>query len=905
MFRRANNGQNQNQNQNRNQNPKIHEEKKAENGGIGNEALVNLVENELNLSHSNEENNKEFGNYIDNNIGNDFSDDADKENNGPDIKIDKEFIEDAKEVKEEVEKEENKRENPGRDANADHPKNDIGPVNNDMQNADGWDFQAVKMAERKKPSFFSKLKSWAAFYGGKAVGTVGGILGTVFNLVTFGAFTGINSWAGLARETFPNKDDYQDKRHRSNIPGWDGAKFEKRRDSEDEVKVDFRRIPDIWSYPIAEAATDSEGNAKDPIISVYIKQASRDMTATERGTGHAGIGIEYSRRNGATGKWQRYSLRYGFYMVGGLPKLSQASVLNYNNATIPGQLMPEKEEQYHISRSFKVSAKQVNDVLKASERWADRGYNVYTRNCTTFAKEMIVDAAHINQAESIFAKDEISLPASMDAKMFGAGVMAPLFKQNMENAMEKLAHKDDLSYQGHGNKMFSKKDYARYKNSLSWVSLRSNEAFSPNGSAENIRRLEGEDTGEIGSFTTFKDVNDKNVARPDINMIHESLMSKAFSLPILLRQITPAEQMQNGEIPAELNRIIRSLDKLHKPLSGLLDIDEDLLSIKSEKLSAVRTKLNAEISDLNTLLFRYYKNDKRLSEPVLETISLIQHAIKKIDEAYRDRLETGEEEPQDEDLGTLRNDFYNLNYDMKSNSKKVLMTPSKYEAYLQIYKTPKAAIENYSKYLKLRNKNKSTLNENELKKLQKFARLDALSEDFGKAHRYMMDKKDYNQQDIDYAFALENKEQNNDENDNTVIKNTMFEDNGASASVTYQMLIMQKIFGGMKNRFQRNGDQDVMDYLQNDIINCIDQKQNEMKKVIRGIKRSMKDPDEKKVREKVLEKIQSWVIRVMKDDLDKDDILLMNVLFSNMNEELPGRIQSMTQEIMDEDKKPA
>ena len=219
MFRRANNGQNQNQNQNRNQNPKIHEEKKAENGGIGNEALVNLVENELNLSHSNEENNKEFGNYIDNNIGNDFSDDADKENNGPDIKIDKEFIEDAKEVKEEVEKEENKRENPGRDANADHPKNDIGPVNNDMQNADGWDFQAVKMAERKKPSFFSKLKSWAAFYGGKAVGTVGGILGTVFNLVTFGAFTGINSWAGLARETFPNKDDYQDKRHRSNIPG--------------------------------------------------------------------------------------------------------------------------------------------------------------------------------------------------------------------------------------------------------------------------------------------------------------------------------------------------------------------------------------------------------------------------------------------------------------------------------------------------------------------------------------------------------------------------------------------------------------------------------------------------------------------------------------------------------------
>ena len=133
----------------------------------------------------------------------------------------------------------------------------------------------------------------------------------------------------------------------------------------------------------------------------------------------------------------------------------------------------------------------------------------------------------------------------------------------------------------------------------------------------------------------------------------------------------------------------------------------------------------------------------------------------------------------------------------------------------------------------------------------------------------------------------------------------MFENNGASASTTYQMLILQKIFGGMKNRLQRNGDQDVMDNLQEDIINCIDQKQNEMKKVVRGIKRSMKDPDEKKVREKVLEKIQSWIIRTMKGVLDNDDILLMNVLFSNMNEELPGRIQSMTQEIMNEDKQPA
>ena len=60
------------------------------------------------------------------------------------------------------------------------------------------------------------------------------------------------------------------------------------------------------------------------------------------------------------------------------------------------------------------------------------------------------------------------------------------------------------------------------------------------------------------------------------------------------------------------------------------------------------------------------------------------------------------------------------------------------------------------------------------------------------------------------------------------------------------MLILQKIFGGIKNRFKQSSEQNALDYLQEDIINCIDQKQNEMKKVIRGIKRSMKDPDEKR-----------------------------------------------------------
>jgi hypothetical protein len=38
----------------------------------------------------------------------------------------------------------------------------------------------------------------------------------------------------------------------------------------------------------------------------------------------------------------------------------------------------------------------------------------------------------------------------------------------------------------------------------------------------------------------------------------------------------------------------------------------------------------------------------------------------------------------------------------------------------------------------------------------------------------------------------------------------------------------------------------------------------------------------------------------MKDVLDEDDISLMNVAFSDVSEELPERIQEMTQEVMKE-----
>ncbi len=56
---------------------------------------------------------------------------------------------------------------------------DLTQVDESMEPAAGWDFAAEKLPARKKQGFLSKLASWAAYYSGKTIGKVGGIIATI------------------------------------------------------------------------------------------------------------------------------------------------------------------------------------------------------------------------------------------------------------------------------------------------------------------------------------------------------------------------------------------------------------------------------------------------------------------------------------------------------------------------------------------------------------------------------------------------------------------------------------------------------------------------------------------------------------------------------------------------------
>ena len=790
---------------------------------------------------------------------------------------------------------------------------DLIKADNDMKPTGRWDFTPLeqKLDERKKPGMLKRLGSWFAYYGGKFVGKIGNIAVSIFNFLTGGKAGRSNPWKAMKNNYFSSHRDYQQNRDRKNIPGWDGAKFENR--SDNKLNIDFRRVPDIWSYPIAEEPMDEKGNEKNPVISVYIDQTSREMTVDEEGAaGHSSIGIEFSRKNPVTGEWDRYNLRYGYFKGGGLKSKAAAGVTNYNNANVPGQLKNERNHTYTVSRRFKANNNQVNAVLNASEKYPDRGYNVYTRNCTTFVRDMIVDAAGFKSAESIFEKDTVNMPSSSDRRMFGASVMASVNKSDMENTMDEQAHEDDMNYQGFGNKMVTKEDYDRYKSSLKLYTSRPDEAHSANVSAENIHRLEGPDSGDIGALpmeirNAAGEILSKNAVK-----LNQNLKLSGEFIKNTLTRITPDRMLAEGSIPAELQKIIQGLDFLDIPMMKILSEDPMMINGSKAQLRQARTKLSQNISDLNILLFKYYNNDKRLHDPVVNTIAIMEHLISNIDEVWKKNAENEEKEFNYGNLGNIRKDFYDGRYTFWVGNTSVIMSPSTYESYLQIYKTPNKALNGYIRYLQLCNlknqQNNALSGENE-KEYNKLKRIDDLAHDFDKSHRYMLEKEKYSQQDVDYAFALEKNERQTENEDDDLLSNEIFKGKDHTASATYRLLIMRKIFGSMENDYKSEAlehSEELKDikvvqaFLERRFVTTMNIHSEEMKMMIRAIIRSMPDRDENKVREKVFDQLDLWLERLSLDGLDDGKLKDIEDGMRSPERRLYQEVDSLTKEIMAE-----
>ena len=105
----------------------------------------------------------------------------------------------------------------------------------------------------------------------------------------------------------------------------------------------------------------------------------------------------------------------------------------------------------------------------------------------------------------------------------------------------------------------------------------------------------------------------------------------------------------------------------------------------------------------------------------------------------------------------------------------------------------------------------------------------------------MPEKGSYSQQDVDYAFSLGMKELNG-RTAGSLIEHSM--------SNIYKSLILEKIFGGMKERCLNHitlenaqDDAAIQEWLENDLYECFTRKKDDVLAVLRALKRNSEEPD--------------------------------------------------------------
>jgi hypothetical protein len=120
----------------------------------------------------------------------------------------------------------------------------------------------------------------------------------------------------------------------------------------------------------------------------------------------------------------------------------------------------------------------------------------------------------------------------------------------------------------------------------------------------------------------------------------------------------------------------------------------------------------------------------------------------------------------------------------------------------------------------------------------------------------------------------------------------------ASASGTYQMLIMKSVFGGMKDRFKNEfpdpnvntyETRDLMRWVHKDVIDCITSHKNEMKTIIRGIKHSTEDPDKDKLKRSFSDLLTKWLFQILREGMD-------GAKYSRIVEHATGRYSGVMEE---------
>jgi hypothetical protein len=601
------------------------------------------------------------------------------------------------------------------------------------------------------------------------------------------------------------KDGVQKERDHKMVPGREGEEFRDeivRKDEEGEdidVYSDVRRGPLVWEKLTA-------GDPEDPPeVCIMMNQAKRGDDAALTGKsdmGHAMIGLTYSRYNKMTKRKERYQLRMGFWPGNGLSPFAPVSLVN--GAVMGGRLQNDEDHEYDVALRYQVKPGDINKILRASEKYADRGYTGFKRNCTTFVIDM---AKTINlPIVKELKPQKLSFGGVGGALVHMArGANHPGITAIVGNHMASKMNKMDLSYQNFGQKMYTKEELDRFYKTSQYDDDQPF-GYAPGPVGEQMRSAK---TGELSAYYE----EDKNL---EVITIKKTLRSLGGSIAEAIEKEIPEEERteEDGYICGTALQIE--------------DFGLDDLLKSGEYTSSDLREAHKEIRNAARSVSGYYKSRLKsrasFNADVMRFLSLCEVLLSVIDQKYRDVIR----KEVKGDAGSFRYDFANTKkeftfIDAKNVKHKIRIEPGVLEGYLLAGKTVDEAVRDIQRREELSAREKAAekknenedeneegeknengdrnaeapvrkLNKEEKKELHRLRLTYGLADDFASANRYLLEKDSFDEKDVRYAFK-ELPEMEKGSGTLNATDNTRFE---CMPSATYKAVIFESLLGGLK-----------------------------------------------------------------------------------------------------------
>ena len=644
----------------------------------------------------------------------------------------------------------------------DDPKTEREKIQNTMNVVQGKAFVPVKRPK-------DRLGTWSRVKNRLMVGyrfMVGATVGNLASLV-------LNSYQGAKKLLYEEKEKKKAQKVRDHkmVPGRKGEVFEDEVVAKNEYGEDTEVYSDVRRGPLVFEKLSAGDPEDPPEVTIMSNQSKRgDAAAQSVGPSHSFIGLSYSRYNKMTKRKERYQLRIGFFQGGGLR--SETALATAGGAMIAGQIRSDYYNDYDVARRYQVKPGDINKILRAAEKYADKGYGMYKRNCSTFLVEMskLIDLPIAQD----FKETEMKIDGASGVAVESGIAMSKAGYYMGANAISKRMNKMDLSYQNFGQKMFTKEDLKRY--------------YKTAGTADAIKK--GYDPGAVGETIRNAKSGELTARYKEHEGIDNIKIGEAIS--------DAGKELWN-KIEKRLPSGIRTERDVDLSMALLMTGDGGLSKVTEKSsttfIRGIYKNLRTTMKKLNSYYAEVLGSDASLNMDVMNLLSLYESGLSMADTLYQKLI--GKDAVGD--AGRLRADFAKKECsvafkDKEGNKVRTRISPGIYEGLLLIGKTPEQAIKENQRYQELDDR-LDTLTDKERKEWARLSMTISLAGDFANANRYLLEKDNYSDKDISYAFS-ELPAMESSANEGERVYGDLVTAYGAST--TYQGVILEHVFGGFQ-----------------------------------------------------------------------------------------------------------